>query len=386
MGTRLSSLYWIAGKLDRAVEMQQQVNRQNDSSPNRDLHAWLNDLRFLATFYMAANRIDEAIQTHEEIVRRCVRTFGADSPQTLAAESSLANACINVNKIDEAIELLERCLPRSQSIFGPQHVTTHGIMHNLARAYGVKGRYSEAIGLQEKIAGSYEANGELKNLQGQLAVNALAATYWQAGQLEKAAGRFEWLLPLADTYSASNYPGLSTAQLHLNLTSIYRQMQRPEKAAPLVAVFLEKQRIEQANDSEKSAAVLTDYAWRVSLSNVNLPVEPVLREALKLWETQVPGDDREAFARALLGIFLARKNSDVEAERLLLDCYPKLTTKTRSSVLDAQAARRTVLNELTALYRRANKIDQAERWQRELARISAPAAKAGSDDGPIKNP
>jgi serine/threonine protein kinase/tetratricopeptide (TPR) repeat protein len=285
----------------------------------------------LAVAYMERGRHQEAIVLCQEIVESRKARLGPEHPETRARLGSLANAYTIAGQYDTSAHLWAQLLEKHQALYGPTHPTTLGTMNDLARCYAYMGRLTESIALHETLLERVKSTNGCDPYWPLL---TFAVTCQRAGNFNRADRLFREVLDHCRRQADSYQARLSTT----------------DPLGFLAQNLFLQQRYDEA--------------------------EPLIREALSIFEKHRPEDPKRFYWMNLLGGVLCGQERYSEAEPLLLQGYEE--TKKREALMNAnwrtrlpQAGERVVL-----FYEATNQPEKARAWREKLAAAKPLADRA----------
>jgi serine/threonine protein kinase/tetratricopeptide (TPR) repeat protein len=286
----------------------------------------------LANVYTWLGRHAEAIALRRQFLENRRATLGPDHPETLGAMNGLANAYSYAGEWDKSVRLWEQSLEKHRVLLGPTHPSTLGIMHNLAIDYKNLNRLAESIALYEEIRKHDESGwGREQQIYYRLCFSIACQ---QAGKLDQAELLLREALELARKRDDS-----------------LGQFQKANTLGWLARTLLLKK---QYGDSE-----------------------PLVREAVAIWEKQKPDDQRRFYWTSLLGEVLAGQKKYAEAELLVLRGYEGM--KQREAILPGVEKRRLAEagERVVRFYETTKQPDKARVWRESLKPKPPDATSAG---------
>jgi serine/threonine protein kinase/tetratricopeptide (TPR) repeat protein len=285
----------------------------------------------LANVYTWLGRHPEAITLRQQFLENRKAKFGPDHPETLGSLAALAGAYSYAGQWDTSVRLWEQLLEKHRVLFGPTRPATLGIMHNLAINYKDLNRLPEAIALYEEI-GKHDESGWGREQQIYYRL-CFAYACQQAGELDRAERLLREALELA--------------------------RKRDDSLG----------RFQKAN-------TLGWLARTLLLKKQHGAAEPLVREAVAIWEKEKPDDQRRFYWVSLLGEALAGQKKYAEAELLLLRGYEGM--KQREAILPANEKRRLAEagERVVRFYEATNQPEKARVWRDSLKSKSPDTASS----------
>jgi tetratricopeptide (TPR) repeat protein len=145
----LAMAYQAAGNVDRAIELYEQLDAEQERILGAEHPNTLASRNNLAMTYEAAGRLRQAVELLERTLSEQERTLGADHPSTLNCRNTLAIAYKNSGDLKQAISLYEQNLAAQERIQGKEHPSTMAFRINLAAAYEAAGDVKRAGALAD---------------------------------------------------------------------------------------------------------------------------------------------------------------------------------------------------------------------------------------------
>jgi serine/threonine protein kinase len=280
----------------------------------------------LANAYSEVSRDADAIALYQRILEKRRQMLGPDHPETLACLSHLAAAYCWGRQFDQSVRLYEQVLEKQRTICGPTHPETLDTMLGLAEAYRDGGRLAEALALYERLLDS------LKSTHGPV--------------------------------SPSNYLEI----FHFPMVTFARacqragELDRAERLLREALAILQKRKPSPFWRAER-AKLLAFLANNMYLKQHYAEAEPLIREALTLWEEEsVPNI---SYGESLLGAVLLGQQRYAEAEPLILQGYKGVKRREADqhfAALDIIEAGERVVR----FYEETNQPEKARAWRERL--------------------
>ncbi len=335
----------------RSVDLQRHLHGDSHPEVASSLEQLALTQRLRRNFEAAEPLYTEALD-----IRRRVN----DDPAHVAdALQGLALTLRDLGRADSAEALIREVLDLRTKTFGAAHFQTVAARHDLAFVLRAKGDLDTAEATYLSVIPQLRMHGDSgRRLLGS-AFNNLAFLYSRKQQPAEAERWYREALPL-ERVSGSE-PNLVT--LLNNLAGVLHVQGKDAEAEAVL-----KERLTICQEHWPSGD------WRIgeahaALRNLFLMVgdtvkaEPFARRTAEIYETALGADHGwTAHARAVLGTCLTAFGQFTEAERLLLDGYG--TLQTRSGLEDRYT--QDVLTRLVTLYRAWGRDDLAERYQASL--------------------
>ncbi len=282
-----------------------------------------NSIRYLANAYTCVGRHHEAIAWRQRVLENRKAQLGPDHTDTIECQCLLAEAHFDAGNMDESVQLLEQLLQKSCAIHGPTHARTLSIMHLLAMSYNESDRPDDSIAMYEKAL-------EI----GQFAMDSDAQT---------------WFI-LCFAYACQRAGKLDRAEC-------------------LLREALERCRIGHHASFNQRTRMANTLGWlsrTLLLKGQYGAAEPLVREAIALWEIAQPDDQRRFYWVSLLGAVLFGQNKYAEAEPLLLQGYEGM--KQREATLGGDERRRLIETgeRVVRFYEVTNQPEKAREWREKI--------------------
>jgi non-specific serine/threonine protein kinase/serine/threonine-protein kinase len=192
--------------------------------------------------------------------------------------------------------------------------------------------------------------------------------YLALGQLDVAMPRFEEVLQRRQAKLGPNHPNTLASKSHL--AEAYEAAGRRAEALALFEEVFQHRRAQRGLGHPYTLRSLVLLS-RAYLADRPEQAEPLLRQALPIFETKTPEDWLTFQTRSLLGRSLQRQKKYAEAEPHLLRGYAGM--KAREANIPAPS--KQILSQaalwIRELYAASGKKEKAEEWRKE--RRSTPA-------------
>jgi serine/threonine protein kinase len=299
-------------QLERALALRK-------SHLNPDHPDTLGNMATLAEAHLWVGRFTDAIDLYHYLLENRKVVLGPDHSETMGYVGLLASAYQSAGQYDKSVPMWEDLLKRHQESLGPNHLSTINTMHCLAINYSQMGRYADSIALHEMV---------LKTEPTVWRMVTFAVPCQQSGQLDRA----ESLLRDA----------LAICRKQTN--SFGQRMLKANVCGWLARTLLLKKQYRAA--------------------------EPFVREAVAIWEKEVPNDQKRFYWLSLLGAVLLGQEKYEEAEPLLLQGYRGM--KQREATMPANEKRRIIETgeRLVHFYKVTNQPEKARTWRQKIVENS----------------
>jgi tetratricopeptide (TPR) repeat protein len=329
-----------------------------------DHPATLLTMNVLAVACQGAGKLDRAVQLYEQLLPLMRAKYAADYPPTLTAMFNLAGAYRAAGKIDRALSLYEQVLARRKSILGPDHPDTFASMSGLAAAYWSAKRLDRSIPLFEeslKLRLAKEGHDQPETLidKANLGVN-----YSDAGRSAEA-------LPLLEEAAKARGRVPVLRNIRTSLLDAYVRAGQTEKAANLASELLAEGRAALSAGSLPLAGLLASTGMvRLQVRAWN-EAEPVLRECLAIRQKAEPDAWTTFNTKSMLGGALLGQRKYADAEPLLRAGFDGMKSRAAKIPPQARIRLREALDRLIDLAEAANNRDDATKWTHEKAKLPA---------------
>ena len=335
---------------------------------------------------------------------------GPDDPDTLAVQSNLASFLLQRARYDEAVPLLERSVDSLSGVSGPFHPDTLRVQVNLCEALGRLARVPEALErLEPAYAGALEEHGP-EHPDVLLVAGYLARLRQAAGDIESAERLLRDSIASAD--AAFGADDSTSLDLRKDLVGIlFRTDPHGEEVETVLRTVHEYERETLGPDHPTTIAGLNNIARLMRLQERYADAEEAFRECVELASGRFGDEDpysidmlydlanflnqqarlveSEPFARRgleaslnampdghplqarghqLLGVSLLGQERFEEAEPVLLEAWDRARD---IGVSMDDVAYGTAVN-LTILYERTGREDEAMRWHGRMAEATQP--------------
>jgi serine/threonine protein kinase len=364
----LANVYRDTGQNERAIPILEQTLAVGTAKLGFDHLRVLITRSILASAYLSAGWPDRSIRLLEGTAAAQAARLGADHPDTLASRTSLANAYREAGRNDLAIPMLEQTLTTQTARLGAEHVGTLVTRKSLARSYGYAGWSDRSIRLLEGTAAAQAARLGADHPDTLATQNDLAVAYREAGQHGRAILLLERTLAMRKAKLGIDHPGTLTTRSHL--AEAYEAGGDPTRAETLFRDVLAARKKKPYARHPEVAEALSALGRNLLNARQWAEAEPLLREALAIWDARRPDDWNRFHTRSLLGESLWGRGKYAEAEPLLLSGYEGM--KARESSLPA--SRKISLTEAgkrnLRLYESWGKSRESETWRARLATLN----------------
>ena len=275
----------------------------------------------LAGAYVGVGRSSDAIAIGQTMLASRQARLGPDHPETLTCMGGLADFYCQAGELDKSRRLLEQLLEKRRGIMGPTHPDTLSTMQQLAKNHEEEGRLDESIALHEKVVQLRKTIFGSKQIpQHQLEMGSLARVYQRAGRLDEADRLLNEILEVCRKRDNNPRGRIDTADI---LGSRGRGL-------------LLRQKFDQA--------------------------EPLIREAVTIFQKYRPNQVKCYYWMSLLGEVLLGQHKYDEAEQFLLKGFEGSKRLEHGRRYVTEAGERVV-----RYYEITNQPEMARVWRDRLA-------------------
>ncbi len=356
----LAHIHMDAGRLPQALALLNETWERRQSKLGPDHPDTLTSRNNLAVAYQAAGRTADALPLYEEALRGRRAILGADHPDTLFSMNNLASAYREVGRFPEAGPLYEEALRRRRATLGSDHPDTLLSMNNLANFYRELGRFPDSIALQAEALRRQEARLGPDHPDTLLSMSNLGVAYKDAGRLTEAMPILKDTWKRRQAKLGPDHP--ETLVSLSNLAGAYQAAGRTADALPLYEEALKRRRATRGPDHPQTLRSINSLA-RAYLADRPALAEPLLRQAIPIYEKKLPDDWRRFETEYLLGASLLGQKKYADAEPWLLRGVDGL--KARAAKIPAPS--RQVLPEardrIIRLYEAWGRKEKAAEWR-----------------------
>jgi serine/threonine protein kinase len=323
----------------------------------------------LGTIYGKEGRYAESEAMRSEALAGQRRVLGPEHVETLIATNDLVVTYQMQRKNTQARELLTDLLPKMRRVFGPEHPYTAVAITNLASLTTSEGRFAEAEPLgRESVELLRRVNGP-EHPHTIIAMNNLSLTYRLEGKLDAAMQLQAQAFAIGTRVLGNEH--FTMLALRVNMARTLADAGRLADADAAFASILGTQKRVLGPTHPETLEAARDYGSLLLARHKYAAAETQLRYVIESREKlPTPGWQIDA-ARSALGEALARRQSYVAAEPLLVDGYERLDEFRRKRVgpVTPQMAREIAASgtRVTALYDAWGKPDNAAAWRERVA-------------------
>jgi tetratricopeptide (TPR) repeat protein len=320
----ISNGYSSLGEPGLAVSHLERAVALHNGHLGRNHPNTLDSMRSLAMAYRWSGRLPEAITLFEEIVEHQNTTLGADDVETVNSMHDLGEVCNSAGQWRRAELLLGEVVVKRQARLGRTHPDTASSMQFLAWTFAMLGRLRESLALIEETLKIYEAS------------------------------------------IGPDHP--STIGCMRICAKICEKNGKLDEAASLLRLALERERKHGDPTRQIRIANTLDLLGRnLLLQEKYAAAEPLLREALAIYQTYQPNNWRRFGIISLLGGALLGQQQYATAEALLLQGYEGM--KQRDTMMHAgwKYLLPEAVERIVALYEVTDQPEKARLWREKLA-------------------
>lgn len=173
-----------------------------------------------------------AVTIYKQLLALTEKQKGADSREALSALMPIVGPYWAQNRLDELEPIYLRILALSKKLDGEGSVQYAGNLMLYGTLLNQRNEYSSALRIYEqafKIQEAAAASKDDLSLLGPL--QALASTYWQTNQKQKAVALYDRVLKIADKSAAGNVQMM--ASTYWSVAAMYHYGGREDLATPL---------------------------------------------------------------------------------------------------------------------------------------------------------
>jgi tetratricopeptide (TPR) repeat protein len=278
-----------------------------------------------------------------------------------------------VGKFPEAIALYERVRDARIAKLGPDHPGTLTTLNNLAATYWQAKQLDKSVPLFEDVLKRKEAKLGRQHPDTQQTLANLGVNYKDAGRLNEA-------IPLLEEahQAANRFPTLRA--FTPPLIDGYMKAGENSKLADLVRKQLAEARKTLPKDSPQLAAMLAQFGSILLEQKQWTEAEPLLRECLAIRDKQKPVDWLTFNTKSMLGGALLGQKKYAEAEPLLLSGYEGMKKQEDKIPPPGKNRLNQAIERLVQFYEATSKPDDAAKWRKDLQ------ARQDAEKNPKKEP
>jgi non-specific serine/threonine protein kinase/serine/threonine-protein kinase len=302
--------------------------------------------------------------------------LGPDHPDTIDSMNRLASAFKWVGQLPDSLALYQQILKIRKARLGPAHPETLICIHHLAVAYSAAGQWDKSLPLFEELLIKRRTICGVAHPHTLGTMHALAMNYQYVNQLANSIDLHEKLLQLI---AITNRPEDGPPIFELGTFGVACQRAgNLEHADQLFRAVVAHYRGQ--NDFRGRIGLGSNLGWlgqNLLLQKRYDEATPILREALALFEKELPNDHRGFFWMSALGGVLCGQQKYAEAEPLLLRGYKGM--KKQEAIMHANWKCRMgeAAERVARFYEITRQPEKARPW-REKVQNGLPALPASS--------
>ena len=294
------------------------------------------------------------------------RLLGPDNRDTLESQELYCDALIDEGAPKEATPIVRQIFEIRQRVLGPDDYETIVSLGGVGQTLTASGAPDEAEPIFEEAVSRFQRNGWADRREALMCVKEIAFARLLQGDPEAADRLLTEMIPRAERALGSN--SMYTLQFQRVRARALAEAGHFPEAEALAAATLAIRR-SQASDLRGTAYTLL-YLGRVLVEQNKLDkAEPHLREALTIFQEQLPGKpELAAQAENWLGAILVQRQDYSNAEtRLRPGADQFLTSNNEMSLKE----RRIGIGHVVKLYDDWGKPAPAAEWRRKLDGLAA---------------
>jgi serine/threonine protein kinase/tetratricopeptide (TPR) repeat protein len=318
----------------------------------------------LALVYTRMGRPAQAVNKRREALSLCEKHLIGDHDSTFAALGMLASACRVAGRLDEAEALFPRAIAMGLRLYGPGHEKVLANQINFGALLHVRGRFEQAeTQYREALDGHRRSpHSDKPNLW--VAVSNLGELYRDWGRYDQA----ESALTEALEGQQKDFGLGHTATLWTlwKIAEMDRDRGRYPEAVAKFLRCLEGYAKVQKPESLDLATLEADLGLTHLKAGAPGKAEPLFREALRVYDKEMPDDWRRFEIRSQLGEALATQKHFAEAEPLLLEGYEGMIARRKDVTVDAWPRRPDPGRRVVRLYDEWGKPEKAAEWRERI--------------------
>jgi tetratricopeptide (TPR) repeat protein len=374
----LAAAYLMCGQRDMAMPLFQQMNDGSPMRKDADTAALLILLGQRLSFFGSGGK---GIILLEHVLDLQRAKYGADHREVWPAMSAVADAYYRRGDLEKSNTLFEQVLQSARASSPVAHAIVAQMMRERGLLHLHAGRTAEAIRqfegvLQKNLVGRPTEYDRLN----------LAMAYVAGGQPEKAIALAE--SALAGFTAREGPQGANHFAAASCLADAYFRCGRLSEAEPLLVRWLDRMRPRPGNKVLLTASLTKLAACRWAAHRA-AEAEALLRETRRNyieWAGRSSVDLQKSIdvvyhdAESLLGVVLAGRREDAEAESLLVDSARALVDEAPFLLPADRHLPEAALTRVIDFYQARDNQKQAARWRAE--RKAFRESRGKSDTGP----
>jgi tetratricopeptide (TPR) repeat protein len=319
-----------------------------------------------------------SLQEHRLAVPHIKRSFtlrkthlGPDDPDTMDAMNKLIATLQWTGQLPDAITLQQQILEKKKALLGPDHPETLSFEAGLARLHMAAGHWDTSLPLQQSLLRKQRRACGPAHPDTLGTMQSLAMNYQYVNEFAKSLDLHEKLLQLiALTKRPEDPPPLFVMTTFAVACQRAGDLDRADQLLRGVVAYSQGQ-----NDFQGRICVASNLGWlgqNLLLQKRYDDATRALREAIAIFEKELPDDARRFFWMSTLGEVLCGQDKSADAEPLLVRGYEGM--KRQEAVLHAIWRARLIYaaERVIRFYEITQRPEKAHQW-REKVRTSLPA-------------
>jgi serine/threonine protein kinase len=353
--------YIFQGRLSAAEALLREAIESELSTQNEIHRATLTSMRLLAMAFLAQGRFSEGEPLAREALAISRRTLGNEHPETFEAILRLSRLFQYQGKLPEAEELAREALQVGLRVFGDKELRVVTSMNLLGRVLVERGKLSEAVPLLQRaheISQNLSGDDSIPTIE---SVFVLAELARRQGKLDEAEAlcRQGWTCA-SESLGGEHYVTLVCKSC---LGRVLLELGRLPESELALCEALAGLRSSLGDGAILTLECMSRLTDALLARNKTDEAEMMLREYTDTAGETLPDDCWQiATARNLLGACYTARGDYEDAETLLLESYPILS----SALGQKQELTRQAIQRIVKLYHAWDKPDQVARWQARL--------------------
>jgi eukaryotic-like serine/threonine-protein kinase len=360
----LGVIYQELGRYVEAERLLKGVLAQGSKIPVHDKRSQLMLKRALAGVAADRGRHREAIEGYREVLNQCETTYGPEDRFTYVTLSKLASACRGGGLLDEAEALYPKVLSLGQRLMGPDAGEVLANRQNFGTLLHVRGRFELAEAQYRESINDYTRTRGAEYGTTLQVVSNLGELYRDWGQPEKAEPLLIRALESQSRVRGADHP--STLWTLWKLAEMDRDRGRLDKADAMFRRCIRGYAKAQGDEGVELAMLRADLAMNHLKKAEPSLAEPLLREALKVYDRQMNDDWRRFEIQGQLGEALYSQKKFDEAEPLILGGYEGIMSRRKKVTVDARSRLPEAGRRVVTLYESWGRREQAASWKQKL--------------------
>ncbi len=329
----------------------------------------------LAGVTASRGRHREAVDKYREALNLCEATYGPEDRLTYRALAGLAGASRISGLLDDAEALYARALSLGQRLMPPEHHDLLANRQNFATLLHVRGKFEPAEAQYRAALDAFTRTEGSESSIRFLVMSNLGELYRDWGRPEQAEPLLKQALDGQSRVRGPNHP--LTLWTLWKLAELDRDRGRLDEADAMFHRCIKGYATAQGEDGLELAMLRADLAMNHLKKGEPSLAEPLLRDALNLYERQMKDDWRKFEIQGQLGEALWLQKKYEEAEPLVIGSHEGLTTRWKQVTVDARPRLPEARRRVVKLYESWGRTTQAASWKEKLlmeGRQSKPAA------------